>query len=1061
MVSHFFFSLNFGYSYTELPRIVKCKSEETVPRSVCQLLKKHVLLLCAWHCQICQSIEHRESSDFTMAGMEQLEIHSKVRCCRCFAACLLIVSQSYLVRWVDVKAEQTISWSIQPQKKSIDFGIFKHPGSGLVPAPKTTSASYEISQNIKAVSIETEYTRPSDEDASSQAVEKLKSIGMKLVYWHGNCEANTVTTGKHNVSKAEGGMYALIFDNTFAKSFSKTVTFVLLIYPTSNPPLSSSQSHINPAKSRPALKLNQSSSDSIPATAPTSSLPSSTHPTGRSLSSVFTAGNRSTYSLVDSNIFSGILQKRRRKKAQGYARRYFTLDFTSGTLSYYHDRNASTIRGSVPLSLAAIGTDVTRREISIDSGAEIWHLKALNQKDFDTWRNALDIASQTLLSATGTPHPEKTLTRVQSMLISNTEESQDWNKVEALVSRISNSRDLTRTLARDTDPKYLPSASTSMTELSHGTFSSDLNSPDTGTPTTDISASHEKRIFWKRKTSGQKVPQTRRSTSNTRASPSRPPITSINDTVGQSNNHGPTRIPDESLHSRCLQLMQDLDEIVHSFSNLIAGNKLRRISTIEQTTSDARLSLDSSRDEEFFDAEVGESNLFLITRESDDEGSTEIEDSSLTQDGDSASSDLDETISLAHSRTMSNTSPAFPSKSKGLDMSKYASIQRRAQIAPPTVPPPSLIGFLRKNVGKDLSTISMHVTANEPLSLLQRVSEQMEYAELLNQAAEAHSDSERLMLVTAFALSQLSGTRIKERILRKPFNPMLGETFELIREDRRYRLVAEKVTHRPVRVAYQADAEKWSISQSSASTQKFWGKSAELVTEGKVRVSLHELVERYSWIPAVCFLRNILAGEKYVEPAGTMTIQNETNGSYAVATFKAKGMFSGRSEEVTVVIYNSQGQEIDIGLSGKWTESFILTKGGTPTGKAVWTAGALVADSTRCYGFTEFAASLNEVNPRDADSMAPTDSRLRPDQRALENGDYDTAEDVKTKLEEAQRQRRKATEEQGQEWQPAWFTKVQSPDGEEVWKLKSGRDSYWDTRARRAWKRDRASIFEF
>ena len=957
-----------------------------------------------------------------------------------------------------MKAEQTISWSIQPQKKSIDFGIFKHPGSGLVPAPKATSASYEISQNVKSASVETEHARPSDGEASSQAVEKLKSIGMKLVYWHGNCEANTVTTGKHNVSKAEGGMYALIFDNTFAKSFSKTVTFVLLIYPTNNPPLSSSQSHINPAKSRPALKLNQSSSDLIPAAAPTSSLPSSTQPTGRSLSSVFTSGNQSTYSLADSNVFSGILQKRRRKRAQGYARRYFTLDFTSGTLSYYHDRNASTIRGSVPLSLAAIGTDVTRREISIDSGAEIWHLKALNQKDFDTWRNALDVASQTLLSATGTPHADKLLTRVQSMLISNTEESQDWNKVEALVSKISTSRDLTRTIARDTDPKYLPSASTSMTELSHDAFSSDLNSPDTGTPITDSSASQEKRIFWKRKTSGQKVLQTKRSISNTRASPSRPPVA---EAPGQSSKYGPIRIPDESLHGRCLQLMQDLDEVVRSFSTLIADNKLRRLSTIEPTTSDARLSLDSNRDEEFFDAEAGESNLFLINRETDDEGSTEVEDSSLAQDGDSASSDLDETISVTHSRTASDTSPAFPSKSKGLNMSKYASVQHRTQIAPPTVPPPSLIGFLRKNVGKDLSTISMPVTANEPLSLLQRVSEQMEYAELLNKAAETHSDSERLIFVTAFALSQLSGARIKERILRKPFNPMLGETFELIREDKQYRLVAEKVTHRPVRLAYQADAEKWSISQSPASTQKFWGKSAELITEGRVRVSLHELEERYSWTPATCFLRNILAGEKYVEPAGTMTIQNETNGSYAVATFKAKGMFSGRSEEVSVVLYNAHGQEMDLGLSGKWTESLVPSKDGAPTGKAVWTAGTLVTDATRCYGFTAFAASLNEITSRDKDCLAPTDSRLRPDQRALENGDYDTAEDVKAKLEEAQRQRRKAMEEQGQEWQPAWFTKVQSPDGEEVWKLKSGRDSYWDTRARRSWKRDRGSIFEF
>ena len=39
------------------------------------------------------------------------------------------------------------------------------------------------------------------------------------------------------------------------------------------------------------------------------------------------------------------------------------------------------------------------------------------------------------------------------------------------------------------------------------------------------------------------------------------------------------------------------------------------------------------------------------------------------------------------------------------------------------------------------------------------------------------------------------------------------------------------------------------------------------------------------------------------------------------------------------------------------------------------------------YGFTEFVCSLNEME----EGMAPTDSRLRPDQRVMENGDFDKA----------------------------------------------------------------------
>jgi hypothetical protein len=59
-----------------------------------------------------------------MAGIEQLEIHSKVRHHRplwpsCRAANVSLAAQSYIVRWVKVDEGHTISWSIQPHKKSM------------------------------------------------------------------------------------------------------------------------------------------------------------------------------------------------------------------------------------------------------------------------------------------------------------------------------------------------------------------------------------------------------------------------------------------------------------------------------------------------------------------------------------------------------------------------------------------------------------------------------------------------------------------------------------------------------------------------------------------------------------------------------------------------------------------------------------------------------------------------------------------------------------------------------------------------------------------------------
>jgi oxysterol-binding protein-related protein 3/6/7 len=217
---------------------------------------------------------------------------------------------------------------------------------------------------------------------------------------------------------------------------------------------------------------------------------------------------------------------------------------------------------------------------------------------------------------------------------------------------------------------------------------------------------------------------------------------------------------------------------------------------------------------------------------------------------------------------------------------RQSRVNRQTTVQAPAVPPPSLIGFLRKNVGKDLSAIAMPVSSNEPLSYLQRAAECLEYSVLLDKAANVSDDLERLIYVTAFALSSLSAGRVKERAIRKPFNPMLGETYELVREDSGVRFLAEKVSHRPIQLAFQADSKDWSFAQSSMPTQKFWGKSVEVVTEGKVRLTLYTSGERFSWLAATSFLRNIIAGERYFEPVGEMTLVNETTGQKSVSAFK-------------------------------------------------------------------------------------------------------------------------------------------------------------------------------
>ncbi|KAK3045149.1 hypothetical protein LTS18_014458, partial [Coniosporium uncinatum] len=390
-----------------------------------------------------------------------------------------------------------------------------------------------------------------------------------------------------------------------------------------------------------------------------------------------------------------------------------------------------------------------------------------------------------------------------------------------------------------------------------------------------------------------------------------------------------------------MALLNDLDTVVEDFATLVNESRQRRTVGLQPTTSRDSITSDSST-EEFFDATDGDANrsqVLTIRHDSDDDTDGQFDNVSEGESDDSSQRDG---LGAFDRKPREGQALLFPTKAKSLTPLPLDKVSRRTIVPPAKVNPPSLIGFLRKNVGKDLSTIAMPVSANEPTSLLQRVAEQLEYSQLLDAAAADADATKRLLHVTAFAVSSFSNSRVKERSIRKPFNPMLGETFELVREDKGFRLLTEKISHRPVRMACQAEgAAGWTFLQSPMPVQKFWGKSMELNTDGRARAFLHAQGEQYSWTLATSFLRNIIAGEKYVEPVGSMTVVCETSGAKAVVTFKAGGMFAGRSEEVGVQAFDAQGEKLTWGLVGRWTSHLNLVDGSTDTGKAVWSAGSL------------------------------------------------------------------------------------------------------------------------
>lgn len=932
----------------------------------------------------------------------------------------------------------------------------KHPGSGATSLVSSTGDDLQTgASQIQGVSEGKSGRLPKRE---TTAQDLLANKGFIPIKWLGKCEADKVSMGTHDVSSGEGGMYGLVFDNTFSKQTSKTATFVILAYPTGAPPQTTS--HL------PNLQLPQGASQTslgkhVPnldgvASASSDSLHShAARPNSMSGKSDGGGGGG-----PPANYHVGNLSKRRRKKGQGYARRFFSLDYSTCTLSYYYNRNSSALRGAIPLSLAAVAADERRREISIDSGAEVWHLRAPNTKEFQEWARALERASRVARGIETIPQPPtKSGLKVDTRTLrppqpSSHEEEAEWHQVETLVSRVVGTRDALRRLTKDiaaqtasqgTGQILAPGSTGTSDEKGDGYFAR---------PT-------EKRSFWRRKSSAPATTSAlQQAASSAMAVPSpgsASAATPVNGTKmsGRKPRGSKSQGQEEkSLQDHCQALLTDLDSVVSEFTALINSSKRRRIPAPLSASGASRKSIETtSTADEFFDAEDAKSTMVKIDG-SDDESESDDDGVSFHDNSSVSSVEDDEAPRSGETRDLF---PLRPKSLVPLPIDKV--VQRRTTIPPATVLPPSLIAFVRKNVGKDLSTISMPVSANEPISLLQKVAEQLEYAQLLNQAVKQKTPTERLLYITAFAVSQFSSSRAKERAIRKPFTPLLGETFELVRTEQEvpggFRLLVEKVQHRPLKLAMHADSATWSFSQSPAPGNKFWGKSAEVTTEGRVRIALRlpdGTDELYSWNIATMFLRNVVMGEKYVEPVGNMHVINDTTGHKSNVEFRSKGMFGGRIEDVHVVTYSPDGSNTGSGLTGTWTGGLRTVGPGKAASDDIWHVGKLVDNAANTYGMTLFGVGLNEITSIEKGKLAPTDCRLRPDQRMAEEGNLDGAEEWKQKLEEAQRTRRRAMEERGEEHKPRWFVKADnSPEGEEVWKIKGGKDSYWEERGRGSW----------
>ena len=314
----------------------------------------------------------------------------------------------------------------------------------------------------------------------------------------------------------------------------------------------------------------------------------------------------------------------------------------------------------------------------------------------------------------------------------------------------------------------------------------------------------------------------------------------------------------------------------------------------------------------------------------------------------------------------------------------------------------------------------------------------MEYNSILDKAIAIdegesfRSAVKRLAYVSVYSISQLT---ICERNANKPFNPLLGETYEFVNEDIGF--LSEQVSHHPPVTANYCRGKKtnYKIWNNQKTNTKFRGKSLDFIQQYKTYIEFGDHNEKYEIDAPMFAAHNLIIGTPYVDIGGTSTIKSiEHPDLECLLTYTKRGWTTRDMFKVEGDVYrkNSKKKELLYKIHGNWNSKIYISQY-DDRGKVKKESQELVFQKNEyperweyMYGMSNFSLQLNYFPNWLHRVVAPTDTRRRPDQRSLENGDMVSASQQKDRLEKKQRKMRRDKEASNIEHEPAYFQEFEN-----------------------------------
>ncbi|KAL6729249.1 hypothetical protein Aduo_000323 [Ancylostoma duodenale] len=242
------------------------------------------------------------------------------------------------------------------------------------------------------------------------------------------------------------------------------------------------------------------------------------------------------------------------------------------------------------------------------------------------------------------------------------------------------------------------------------------------------------------------------------------------------------------------------------------------------------------------------------------------------------------------------------------------------------------------SIGMDLTKVTLPTFILERRSLLEMYADFFAHPDAFIVTVDLESPQERFVSVVKYYLNAFYAAR-KSGVAKKPYNPILGETFRCRynvpglpnsgkktedgpfpgSDENQLTFIAEQVSHHPPVSAFYAEhpAKRISFHAHIYTKSSFLGLSIGVANIGSGTVILHDYDEQYTVTFPSGYGRSIMS-TPWVELGGKVKITCEKTGYYADIDFLTKPFFGGKPHRIQGNLYREGNKKPFMTIRGEW-----------------------------------------------------------------------------------------------------------------------------------------------